>query len=73
MQKYGMDITTRMHSSRMRTDRAVTRSSSERVAARLIVDRQTPVKILPSLTVGKNCEHVYHCSSFNRSFRSDCP
>ena len=28
----------------MRTDRAVTRSSSERVAKRPIVDRQTPVK-----------------------------
>ena len=33
-------------------NRAVTRSSSERVATRPIVDRQTPVKILPSLAVG---------------------
>ena len=38
----------------MRTDRAVTRSSSERVATRPIVDRQTPVKTLPSLAVGNN-------------------
>ena len=36
----------------MRTDRAVTRTSSERVAMRQIVDRQTPVKTLPSLAVG---------------------
>ena len=39
---------TRKHSSRMRTDRAVTRMSSERIAKRPIVDRQTPVKTLPS-------------------------
>ena len=32
----------------MRTDRAVTRSSSEQVAMRPIVDRQTSVKTLPS-------------------------
>ena len=32
----------------MRTDRAVTRPSSKRVAMRPIVDRQTPVKTLPS-------------------------
>ena len=38
----------------MRTDRAVTTMSSDRVAMRLIVDRQTPVKTLPSLAVGKN-------------------
>ena len=38
----------------MRTDRAVTRMSSESVAMRLIVNRQTPVKTLPSLAVGKN-------------------
>ena len=37
----------------MRTDRAVTRTSSERVASRPIVDRQTPMKTLP-LAVGKN-------------------
>ena len=32
----------------MPTDRAVTRTSSERVAMRPIVDRQTRVKTLPS-------------------------
>ena len=32
---------TRMHSSRMRTDRAVMRMSSDRVAMRPIVDRMT--------------------------------
>ena len=37
-----------MHTSRMRTDRAVTGPSSDRVVMRLIVDRQTPVKTLPS-------------------------
>ena len=37
----------------MRTDRAVRRPSSEPVAVRPIVDRQTPVKTLPSLAVGK--------------------
>ena len=42
----------RKHSSRMRTDRAVTRSSSEPVSMRPIVDRQAPVKTLPSLAVG---------------------
>ena len=30
----------------MRTNRVITRPSSERVAVRLIVDRQTPVKAL---------------------------
>ena len=35
----------------MRTDRAVTRPSSEPVFMRPIVDRQTPVKTLPSLAV----------------------
>ena len=38
----------------MLTDRAVTRPSSEPVAMRPIVDRQTPVKTLPSLVVGNN-------------------
>ena len=38
----------------MRTDRAVTRPSSEPVFMRPIVDRQTPVKTLPSLAVGNN-------------------
>ena len=42
------------HSSRMRTDRTVTRPSSELVSMRPIVDRQTPVKTLPSLAVGNN-------------------
>ena len=36
----------------MRTDRTVTRPSSEPVFMRPIVDRQTPVRRLPSLTVG---------------------
>ena len=40
-------LKTRKHSNRMRTDRAV-RPSSERVAMWPIVDRQTPVKTLPS-------------------------
>ena len=40
----------------MRTDCAVTRSSSERVAMKPIVDRHTPVKILPSLDVGNHAE-----------------
>ena len=44
---------TRKHSSRMHTNRAVTRPSSERVAIRPIVDRQTPVKTLHSLAAGK--------------------
>ena len=38
----------------MRTDRALTRPSSDRVAMKPIVDRQTPVKTLPSLAVGNN-------------------
>ena len=37
----------------MCTDRAVTWPSSEPVSMRPIVDRQTPVKTLPSLAVGK--------------------
>ena len=36
----------------MRTNRAVTRPSSEPVSMRPIVDRQTPVKTLPSFAVG---------------------
>ena len=47
-------LRTRKHSSRMRTDRAVTRMTSDRVAIRPIVDRQTPVKTLPSLAVGND-------------------
>ena len=38
----------------MHTDRAITRPSSESVSMRPIVDRQTPVKTLPSLAVGNN-------------------
>ena len=41
-------IETRKHSNRMPTDRAVTRTSIERVAMRPTVDRQTPVKTLHS-------------------------
>ena len=36
----------------MHTDRAVIRLNSERVAMSPFVDRQTPVKTLPSLAVG---------------------
>ena len=39
---------TRKHSRSTPTDRAVTRPSSERVAIRPIVERQTPVKTLRS-------------------------
>ena len=38
----------------MRINRVVTRVSSDQVAMRPIVDRQTPVKTLPFLAVGKN-------------------
>ena len=51
---------TRKHSSRIRTDRAVTRPSSEPVSMRSIVDTQTPVNTLPSLAVGNN-ERKYAC------------
>ena len=44
----------RKHSSRMHTDRVVTRPSSESVSMRPIVDRRMPVKTLPSLVVGNN-------------------
>ena len=50
--------TTRKHSNKMRTDRAVTRPSSERVAMRPKVDRQTPVKTLPNLAVGNKSRHI---------------
>ena len=53
---YEQHYETRKHSSRMRTDRAVTRPSSEPVGMRPIVDRQTPVKTLPSLAVGNKKE-----------------
>ena len=36
----------------MRTDHAITRPSSEPASMRPIVDRQTPVKTLPSLAFG---------------------
>ena len=42
---------TRKHSSRMRTDCAITRLSSEPVAMRPMVDKQRPVKSFPSLAV----------------------
>ena len=44
---------TRKHSCSMRTNRAITRPSREPVSMRLIVDRQTTVKTLPFLAVGK--------------------
>ena len=52
------NYSTRQHSSRMRTDRAVTTSSSERVSSRPAVDRQTPVKTLPSLAFGNKCKYM---------------
>ena len=52
-----MKYHTRKHPNTMRTDRAITRPSSEPVGMRPIVDRQTPVKTLPSLAVVKNCKH----------------
>ena len=45
---------TRKHSNRMCTGRTVTRPSNEPVSMRPIVDRQTPVKTLPFLAVGKS-------------------
>ena len=47
----------------MPTNRAITRPSSEPVSMRPIVDRQTPVKTLPSLVVGNKPNvplHVIH-------------
>ena len=38
----------------MRTDRDVTRMSSDRVAMSPIMGRQTPIITLPSISVGKN-------------------
>ena len=49
---------TRKHSSSTRTYRDITIMTSDRDAKRPIVDRQTPVKTLPSLTVGKNVDAV---------------
>ena len=53
----------------MRADRAAIRMSSDQLAMRSIVDRQTPVKTLPSLAVGKHGSigillMVYEVSSF---------
>ena len=45
-------FSTTKHSSRMRTDHAVTRMSSDRVADCEQNDKQTPVKTLPSVAVG---------------------
>ena len=56
----GKRLKTRKHSSRIRTDRAATRPSSEPASLRLIVDRQTRVKTLPSLAVGN--EYKTSCS-----------
>ena len=50
-QKYKSElkkIINNKHSSRMLTDHATTRTSSEQEAMRLIVDSQTHVKTLPS-------------------------
>ena len=51
-------VQTRKRSSRMHTDHAVPRLSSELVAMRPTVDRQTPVKTLPSLAVGKHMDPI---------------
>ena len=48
----------------MHTDHAVSRLSSEPVSMRPIVDRQTPMKTLPSLAVGKN----FVCLSWEKIF-----
>ena len=53
----GKRLKTRKHSSRMRTDRAATRPSSEPAFLRLNLDRQTRVKTLPSLAVVMNTKH----------------
>ena len=53
---------TRKHSSRMRTDRAVTRSSNKPVSMRLIVDRQTTVKTLPSLALDNKSLFASNCA-----------
>ena len=47
----------------MRTDNAVTRMSSEPVSVRPIVDRQMPVKILPSLAVDNQRSQVVNMMS----------
>ena len=44
----------------MRTDRAIARLNSERIANRPSVDRQTNVKTLPSLAVGNKGMHAFH-------------
>ena len=50
----------RKHYSMMRTDRAVTRMSSEPVAIRPTVDRQTPVKTLPYLPLQSVTIKIQH-------------
>ena len=66
----GKKTPTRKHSSRMRTDHDVTRPSSEPVSMRPIVDRQTPLKTLPSLAVGnykkhlRFTQHISHIKSY---------
>ena len=55
---------TRNDSSRMRTDHSVTRPSSESVSMRPIVDRQTPVKTLPSPALGNYSLYLHDLSTF---------
>ena len=61
-------VQTRKYSSRMRTDRAATRMTSDRVAMWPIVDRQTTVKTLPSLAVSKYVR--IQLIRFNTNFHS---
>ena len=64
-------IFTRKLSSRIRTDRAVTRPCSEPACMRPIVDRQTPVKTLPSLAVGNiQCDNGAYSSTVKKN--SNC-
>ena len=62
---------TRNHSRRTRTDRAVTRMTSDWAAMRLIVDRQTTVKTLPSLAVGNQAQgrHIFLNSTCPRKHK----
>ena len=62
------DQRTRKHSSRMQTDQDVTRPTSEPVSMRPIVDRQTPVKTLPSLAVGNNRKRSKKKFKYQRKF-----
>ena len=62
---------TRKHSSRMHTDHAIRRPSSEPVAVRPIVDRHTPVKTLLSLAVSNNPD-LWYGLEFDRFARQRC-